>query len=186
MSNNVSYSPDWSAVSSLAPTTEIKVAMGSKLVDHRVITSQSGKSVSTMNFQWQVPKDMVLSPVIWCTMPTQFNVKFTTDATGATTVALLKLFNDASNYCFANLAPIRWMERVKLSIGGRSIDRESGDLAAALAPLYKVDDTMLSSCFPTLDNVNPYVASTKKRDFALFLRLWRTFVEVIKLRGLFI
>ena len=33
---------------------------------------------------------------------------------------------------------------------------------------------------------NPYVASTKKRDFALFLRLWRTFVEVIKLRGLFI
>ena len=33
---------------------------------------------------------------------------------------------------------------------------------------------------------NPYVASTKKREFALFLRLWRTFVEVIKLRGLFI
>ena len=36
------------------------------------------------------------------------------------------------------------------------------------------------------DMSNPYVASTKKRDFALFLRLWRTFVEVIKLRGLFI
>ena len=38
----------------------------------------------------------------------------------------------------------------------------------------------------TAQNRNPYVASTKKRDFALFLRLWRTFVEVIKLRGLFI
>ena len=155
MSDNVSYTPAWSAVSSLAPTTELSVDMGCKLVDHRVIASQSGNSSSSMSFQWQVPKDMVLSPVIWCTMPTQFDVRFTT-AAAAATVAALGLFADKANWCFANQAPIRWMDRVKLSIGGRSIDRESSDLAAALAPLYSVDDPILSSSFPTLDNVSQF------------------------------